>query len=156
MKVLITEIINGVQVTTDYTHYVVDGSITVEDSVNVPTLTSFQLCNVDDAFMVPKRGAYVEIITEIYTGSANRKPGLIYLSAPVNGYFMTDNGSGQVTQSYPTSPGSAEATAIGASLYVQNGSPGNILWHNIDQNGNDTGFFVAWPGTHIYPTMLGT
>jgi hypothetical protein len=66
MKVLITSKVNGVNITTDYTRYVIDQSLTVEDSINVPTLTSFQLANIDNAFNVPHRSSYVQVISEIY------------------------------------------------------------------------------------------
>jgi hypothetical protein len=62
MKVLITH----QSITTDYTHYLVDGTLNVEDSINVPTLVSFQLANIDNAFVVPKRSSYVQVISEIY------------------------------------------------------------------------------------------
>ncbi len=51
----------------DYTRYVLDGTLTVEDSVNVPTLTSFQLAASDNSFVVPKRSAYFKIISEIFS-----------------------------------------------------------------------------------------
>ena len=63
MKVLITNKTTG---TVDYTHYVVDGTLTVEDAINVPTLVSFQLANVDNTFVVPIRSSYVQIVSEIY------------------------------------------------------------------------------------------
>jgi hypothetical protein len=42
----------------DYTRYVLPDSITIEDSINVPTLLSFTLSNIDDNFVVPVRSAY--------------------------------------------------------------------------------------------------
>jgi hypothetical protein len=50
----------------DYTRYVLDGSLTVEDSVNVPTLTTFQLSSIDDVMVVPSDSSYVRIVSEIY------------------------------------------------------------------------------------------
>lgn len=50
----------------DYTKYVLDGSLTVEDSVNVPTITTFQLAAIDDTMVVPPRSSYIRIVSEIY------------------------------------------------------------------------------------------
>jgi hypothetical protein len=63
MKVLITTKAAG---TVDYTRYVVAGSITIEDSLNVPTLVNFTLSPVDSLFVIPKRSSYVQIVSEIY------------------------------------------------------------------------------------------
>lgn len=54
------------QASIDITRYVADGSLTIEDSINVPTLTSFQLAAYDSAFVVPKRSSYIQIVSEIY------------------------------------------------------------------------------------------
>ena len=62
MKLLID---NG-QGYVDYTRYVLDGSLSVEDSVNVPVLTSFQLAASDNSFVVPKRSAYFQVLSEIF------------------------------------------------------------------------------------------
>jgi hypothetical protein len=50
----------------DYTRYVVDGSANLQDSINVPTLFSFQLSNVDAAFVPPPRGSYITVQSEIF------------------------------------------------------------------------------------------
>jgi hypothetical protein len=55
----------------DYTRYVVDGSLNIEDSVNVPTLISFQLSNIDQLFVVPRRSSYVTVQSEIYLDSSS-------------------------------------------------------------------------------------
>lgn len=62
MKVLI----NDGKGYVDYTKYVVDGTLTVEDSINVPTLTTFQLAASDNSFIIPSRSAYVRVISGIY------------------------------------------------------------------------------------------
>src|SRR3984957_19261759 len=50
----------------DYTKYVLDGSLTVEDSVNVPTITTFNLAATDNKFTVLARSCYVKIVSEVY------------------------------------------------------------------------------------------
>src|SRR5580765_133583 len=51
----------------DYTQFVVDGSLSTEDSINVPTLTNFILsANQDNNFVVPPRSSYVRVVSEIY------------------------------------------------------------------------------------------
>src|SRR5882724_5323398 len=47
----------------DYTSYVMQGSIVIEDSLNVPTLLSFTLTNNDNAFIVPVRSAYCRVFS---------------------------------------------------------------------------------------------
>jgi hypothetical protein len=47
----------------DYTHYVIPSSISIEDSLNTPTLLSFTLSNVDGAFKAPVRSAYVKFLS---------------------------------------------------------------------------------------------
>jgi hypothetical protein len=62
----------------DYTRFVIDGSLTVEDSINVPTLTTFQLsANDDNNFVVPSQSSYVRIVSEIYT-----EPTLLPITVP--------------------------------------------------------------------------
>src|SRR5580698_221475 len=56
----------------DYTTYVVDGTLTVEDSINVPTLTTFVLSPNDSSYQMPKRSAYMRLVSEVYaSGSYN-------------------------------------------------------------------------------------
>lgn len=52
----------------DYTQFVIEGSLTVEDAINVPTTIEFQLCNINSAFVPPVPGAYVRIVSEKYVG----------------------------------------------------------------------------------------
>jgi hypothetical protein len=66
MKVLIN---NGVGYQ-DYTRYVVDGTLTVEDSINVPSLLNFVLTPTDNSFQIPKRSAYVRVVSEIYASGS--------------------------------------------------------------------------------------
>lgn len=50
----------------DYAHYVAPGSIVVDDKINLPTQITMVLNNVDDAFVVPVREAYVRIYSTKY------------------------------------------------------------------------------------------
>lgn len=50
----------------DYTRYVVDGSLSIEDAINVPTLTTFILAATDSSFVIPKRSAYVNVVSDYY------------------------------------------------------------------------------------------
>lgn len=68
----------------DYTRYVLDGSLTIEDSINVPTLTSWQLAALDNTFVVPKRSAYFKIISEIFSKDGG------YLGQPRQLYQLID------------------------------------------------------------------
>lgn len=56
---------NGSEVI-DYAHYIAPGSIVVDDKVNQPTQITMVLNNVDDAFVVPVREAYVRIYSTKY------------------------------------------------------------------------------------------
>lgn len=49
----------------DYTRYVVPSSIQMDDSINVPTLLSFTLGNIDNAFVTPVRSAYVQWVSTL-------------------------------------------------------------------------------------------
>lgn len=62
MKVLIN---NGAGYK-DYTRYVLDGTLTLEDAINVPTLLNFVLAPTDNSFQIPKRSAYVKVVSEVY------------------------------------------------------------------------------------------
>lgn len=53
---------------TDYTQYVIQGSLSIEDAINVPTTIQFQLCNINSAFVPPVPGAYLRIVSEKYIG----------------------------------------------------------------------------------------
>jgi hypothetical protein len=77
MKVYINNGPNGVGLGTDYTRYVIDGSLSVEDSLNVPTLITFQLSNIDQLFVVPRRSSYVTVISEIYAPNGGYGSGKI-------------------------------------------------------------------------------
>lgn len=63
MKVYIT---NPEANAVDYTQYVVEGTLTVQDAINVPTVVNFDLAALDSTFVVPSQGAYVQIVSEIY------------------------------------------------------------------------------------------
>src|ERR1039457_665960 len=108
MKIWIQNGPNGVGLGTDYTRYVVDGSLSVEDSLNVPTLITFQLSNIDQLFVVPRRSSYVTIVSEVY--------------APTGGY-----GSGKIlaTGFITTEP---ERTFLGLSQGIgQTNLPPNVV-----------------------------
>src|ERR1039458_571557 len=77
MKIFINNGPNGTGLGTNYTRYVVDGSLTVEDSINVTSLISFQLSNVDQLFVVPRRSAYVTVVSEIYASGSGYGSGKI-------------------------------------------------------------------------------
>ena len=62
MKVLI----DSGQGYVDYTQNVVSGTLSIEDSVNVPTLINFTLAATSNNFVVPSRSAYVRIVSERY------------------------------------------------------------------------------------------
>ena len=47
----------------DYTSYLIPESLTVEDSLTVPTLLSFTLVNKDNAFIVPQRSSYCRLFS---------------------------------------------------------------------------------------------
>src|ERR1035437_2406213 len=69
---------------TDYTSYVLPESISVQDSINVPTLLTFTLANNDDAFIPPVRSAYCRLYSgkfgvPIATGFVTAAPSLTYL-----------------------------------------------------------------------------
>lgn len=51
----------------DYTNYVIDGSINIEDSINVPTLLSFEMAPINNSFVIPSRSCYVKIQSDVYT-----------------------------------------------------------------------------------------
>jgi hypothetical protein len=79
----------------DYTKYVLDGSISVVDSVNVPTLTTFQLSALDNTFVVPSRSSYVKIVSEIYSGGPGfitNPPTSINVTVPGSAYPWISNG----------------------------------------------------------------
>ena len=50
----------------DYTRYVADGSLSVEDSINVPTILNFNLTPTDNSFIPPPRSSYVTVESEFY------------------------------------------------------------------------------------------
>lgn len=77
MKILINNGPPSIGKNVDYTRYVVDGSLSVEDSINVPTLITFQLSNIDQLFVVPRRSAYVTIVSEIYAPNGGYGSGKI-------------------------------------------------------------------------------
>jgi hypothetical protein len=56
-------LINSGQGPVDYTRYLIDSTVDIEDSINTPSLLSFTLSNVDGAFVPPIRSAYVELIS---------------------------------------------------------------------------------------------
>ena len=71
----------------DYTRYVVDGTLTTEDSINVPTLLNFVLAPTDNSFSIPKRSAYVRVTSDLYASG-------MYVSS-ASGSQWTGGGYGQ-------------------------------------------------------------
>jgi len=73
----------------DYTRYVIPESIQIEDSINVPTLLSFQLCNIDNNFIVPVRSGYCRLSSgkfnaPIATGFVTSVPSRTFLGMANN------------------------------------------------------------------------
>jgi hypothetical protein len=54
---------NGVS-DSDYTNYVVPGSLQITDQINQPTQIKFTLTNINSAFVVPKQGAYFKVFSK--------------------------------------------------------------------------------------------
>jgi hypothetical protein len=50
----------------DYTRYVTEGSLSIRDSINVPVLLNFNLDPTNASFIVPRRSAYVRVISDVY------------------------------------------------------------------------------------------
>ena len=59
--------------TIDYTQYVADGSLSIEDSINVPTVINFILTPTNDAFAIPPRSSYVTVVSEQYASGGGGK-----------------------------------------------------------------------------------
>jgi len=70
-------LINNGQGPQDYTKYVMDGTLTLEDSINVPTLITFLLCPTDNTFIVPRRSSYVTIVSDVLAPSGGYGSGKI-------------------------------------------------------------------------------
>src|ERR1019366_3815663 len=73
----------------DYTSYVLPETISVQDSINVPTLLTFTLVNTDNAFIVPGRSAYCRLFSgkfniPIATGFITAAPSVTYLGLSNN------------------------------------------------------------------------
>src|SRR5580765_7061061 len=49
---------NGPQ---DYSQYVISQSIQITDGINIPTLLSLKLANIDNNFIVPVQSAFAEL-----------------------------------------------------------------------------------------------
>lgn len=66
----------------DYTQTVVDGTLVVEDSINVPTVINFTLAAADSTFVVPPQSGYIKLVSEIYAASGGYlAPGQVPLTA---------------------------------------------------------------------------
>src|SRR6267142_1784741 len=61
-ELMIQVLINNV----DYTKYVDNGSLTIEDQLNQTAQCNFSLVNVDDHFIFPARESYVKVISNQY------------------------------------------------------------------------------------------
>jgi len=53
----------------DYTQSIADGSLSIADSINVPTTINFTLLASGDSFDVPPISSYIKIVSEIYAAS---------------------------------------------------------------------------------------
>lgn len=68
----------------NYAKYVV--SLSIDDNINLPTTANFTLTNIDNAFVIPKRNAYVTIYsrkynTRIATGFITQSPQERYIGS---------------------------------------------------------------------------
>lgn len=68
----------------DYTRYLIPESVVVQDSINVPTLLTFTLVNIDNQFVPPVRSAYCRLYSgkfgvPIATGFITAAPSLTFL-----------------------------------------------------------------------------
>lgn len=61
----------------DYTQYMVEDSLTIEDSVNVPVLINFTLVPSNSSFVVPKRSSYVKLVSNRYAPNGGYGTGKI-------------------------------------------------------------------------------
>src|SRR5712672_3542236 len=50
----------------DYTKYIENGSLSVEDQLNQTSQCTFSLVNVDDHFVFPARESYVKVFSNQY------------------------------------------------------------------------------------------
>src|ERR1039458_5533489 len=69
----------------DYTKYVVDQSISITKSINVPTTCSITLCNQDGAFVLPALRSYIRIYStkyqrSLFTGFLTNDPARTFLA----------------------------------------------------------------------------
>lgn len=144
----------------DITQYVLDGTLTVEDSINVPTLVSFQLSATDDSFVLPARSAYVRIVSDVYGKYPTPKSSQIYLYADIGAtayFFPIASGTqGAFHYTYPTPTSESILTLTGKSLKLQN-FLGAGHWFTVDQNGNQTGSedFTCPGGGFFEAVILG-
>ncbi len=98
----------------DYTKYVVENSLDIEDSLNTPTLLSFTLVNVDGSFVPPVRSAYVRLISTVSP--------LSLTGAVISTGFITNTpefkflGMGQAASTY-LQPGVMPINAFGGNLF---------------------------------------
>lgn len=77
----------------DYSQAVVAQSMQITDGINVPTLTTFKLANLDNTFVVPKQSAYAQLYSTqhqslLASGFVTNEPERAYLgrSPKVSGF----------------------------------------------------------------------
>jgi hypothetical protein len=68
----------------DYSNYVAENSISIVDSINVPTLLTLTLENVDGTFVIPKQSGYCTLYSTkfdrfLFTGFVTNETGKSYL-----------------------------------------------------------------------------
>jgi len=73
----------------DITRYVLDGSLKVEDSINVPNLCNFTLGNIDNLFTPPVRNSYIQVFSTkesrfLFTGFVTSVPQVDHLGSGAN------------------------------------------------------------------------
>ena len=73
----------------DYTKYVEDGTLKVEDSINVPNLCDCTMGNIDNAFVVPVRNSYMTVFSTkesrfLFTGFITAVPEVTHLGSAGN------------------------------------------------------------------------
>ena len=100
----------------DYTRYVVDQSASVEDAINVPTLLNFTLAPTDNSFSVPKRSAYIRVVSEVYA-SGTYVPSA---SGGSGGYGSGGYGSGGYGGNYAFSGGGYGSGKVLATGFISN------------------------------------
>ena len=96
--------------------------MSIEDSINVPTLITFQLSNIDQLFVVPRRSSYVTIQSEIYAPGGGYGSGKILATGfvttePERTFLGLSQGKKATNSSFNT-PGSFQNQVYTYSINV--------------------------------------